>query len=300
MPERKLCAAPEPAASAGLVRRDISIELAPAQVAGFRPIASSFPYGSRVFLTHLEGKPIALQVEAAKQLLEAGFIPVPHIGARHFATERDFRDLVLAHSRNGVSEALLVGGNPLLARGPLDNAAALLSHPVLADSTIRTAFIGGYPEGHPVIPANALTAALAQKIAICGERGLRPRLVSQFAFDGGAIGIWTAEIQRNYPDLPIHIGLAGVTSLAKLIKFGMLCGVGPSLAMLRRSAAGLFNILADKNPGDVIHAIEAHRPSGSFHLHFYPFGGWEKTLAWVAEHQMSTAVHPTHHIGESR
>ena len=71
-----------------------------------------------------------------------------------------------------------------------------------------------------------MTAALEQKVAICGERGLRPRLISQFAFDGGAIGIWTAEIQRNYPDLPIHIGLAGVTSLAKLIKFGMLCGSG--------------------------------------------------------------------------
>jgi methylenetetrahydrofolate reductase (NADPH) len=297
VPESKLCPAAESAASPCLLRQDFSIELAPAQVAGFTPLNSTFPRGSRVFLTHLEGKPVALQVEAAKQLLDAGFTPVPHIGARHFASEREFQDLVLAHSRNGISEALIIGGNPLRAKGPLDNAAALLSHPVLADSTIRTAYIAGYPEGHPTIPETALTAALEQKVAILRERGLRPRLISQFAFDGAAIGVWTAEIRRNYPDLPIHIGLAGVTSLSKLMKFAMLCGVGPSLAMLRRSAGSLFNILAEKDPGDVLDAIEAHRPSGSLHLHFYPFGGWEKTLAWVADRRTSTAVHANHHRG---
>ncbi len=211
--------------------------------------------------------------------------PVPHIGARHFASERDYGELLLAHSRNGVTEALIVGGNPLSAAGPFADAASLIEHPAMAANAIRTVFLGGYPEGHPAIAADRLNEALSHKLALCQSRDLQARLVSQFAFDGKAIAAWAASVQRTHPGLPVHVGLAGVTSIPKLIKFAMLCGVGPSLAMLRRSATGLFNILADKDPGEVLDATEESYPADlpPFGLHFYPFGGWEKTLAWIGE-----------------
>ncbi|WP_245459270.1 MULTISPECIES: hypothetical protein [unclassified Mesorhizobium] len=41
---------------------EVSIELAPAQARTFAPPADCFPLGSRVFLTHLPGKPEALQI----------------------------------------------------------------------------------------------------------------------------------------------------------------------------------------------------------------------------------------------
>ncbi|MBZ9727186.1 methylenetetrahydrofolate reductase [Mesorhizobium sp. CO1-1-11] len=287
MPELKHNLAPSRAPELGLIDRGVSIELAPAQAAGFNPLPDVFPPGSRVFLTHLAGKPVAVQVEAARRLKAAGFIPVPHLGARHFETARDFADLVEAHSRNGVSDALFVGGNPLFSTGPFLEAADLLIHPVLAASTIGTAFIGGYPEGHPAIAQDALADALQRKVAICLERELAPRLVSQFAFDGRMIADWAMDVQRAHPSLPIHLGLAGVTSLTKLLKFAMLCGVGPSLAALRRSGGGLFNVLADKNPGDLIEAIETRYPAGHPQLfaHFFPFGGWEKSLAWLSDYR---------------
>lgn len=288
---------PSPAASPSrqpsAAEGSVSIELAPEQVAGFDPAPDSFAAGSRVFLTHLEGKPTAAQVKAARRLKDAGFVPVPHIGARHFASEQEFCDLIQAHSRNGVSDVLFIGGNPTSARGPFSDAAALLAHPVLTDSTIRTVFLGGYPEGHPAIPADTLDAALARKIALCNERNLQPRLVSQFAFDGKTIAAWATAAQKAHPGLPVHLGLAGVTSITRLIKFGMICGIGPSLAMLRRSAAGLFNILAERDPGEVLDAIEAHYPADlpPFHLHFYPFGGWEKTLGWLKARRPASYAH---------
>ncbi|QPC94524.1 methylenetetrahydrofolate reductase [Mesorhizobium sp. INR15] len=287
MPEPKHVPAPSRAPVSGLLDQGVSIELAPAQAAGFNPSPEAFPPGSRVFLTHLAGKPVAAQAEAARQLKAAGFVPVPHLGARHFETARDFADLVEAHSRNGVSEALFVGGNPLFSSGPFAEAADLLAHPALAASTIGTAFIGGYPEGHPAIAQDALADALQRKVAICRERELAPRLVSQFAFDGWMMADWALNVRRAHPDLPIHLGLAGVTSLTKLLKFAMLCGVGPSLAALRRSGAGLFNVLAEKNPGDLIEAIEAHFPAEHPRLfaHFFPFGGWEKSLGWLSDYR---------------
>ncbi|WP_315927882.1 methylenetetrahydrofolate reductase [Mesorhizobium sp. SP-1A] len=264
----------------------MSIELAPEQVRGFAPDIEQFPLGSRVFLTHLTGKPEAMQVEAALRIRDMGYVPVPHLGARNFKTEQDFVDLVRAHSRNGIAEALFLGGNPALFPGPLGESVQLLAHPVLGDSTIRTAFVAGYPEGHPAIADADLAKALRRKLEICDARSIEARVVSQFAFDGAAMGAWARRLHRQHPGLPVHVGLAGVTSLTRLIKFAMMCGVGASVAALKRSAGGIFNVMSDRNPADVIEAIASSypEPEAPLHLHFFPFGGWEKTLAWYSEY----------------
>ncbi len=265
----------------------ISIELAPEQVRNFAPQADTLPLGSRVFLTHLAGKPEALQVEAAARITELGYVAVPHLAARNFKTERDYVNLVEAHSRNGIDEVLFLGGNPALFPGPLGESAELLAHPVLSDSSIRTAFVAGYPEGHPNIPEVRLKDALKRKLEICARRSLEPRVVSQFAFDGAMIGAWAKRLHDDFPEVPVHVGLAGVTSLTKLIRFAAMCGVGPSIAALRRSASGLLNIVADRNPADVIDAVSSAYPDPvtPLHLHFFPFGGWEKTLAWLGDYR---------------
>jgi methylenetetrahydrofolate reductase (NADPH) len=273
--------------SARCAAQAMSIELAPEQVRSFAPDIEQFPLGSRVFLTHLTGKPEAMQVEAASRIREMGYIAVPHLGARNFKTDKDFVDLVAAHSQNGITEALFLGGNPALFPGPMSESAQLLTHPVLRDSTIRTAFVAGYPEGHPAIAEAAIADALWRKLEICDARSIDARVVSQFAFDGAAMAAWARRLHEQHPGLPVHVGLAGVTSLTKLIKFAMMCGVGASVAALKRSASGIFNVISDRNPADVIEAFASSypEPMGPLHLHFFPFGGWEKTLAWYSEYQ---------------
>lgn len=279
--------AERPAPPAWSARAGMSIELAPEQVRNFAPQVELFPHGSRVFLTHLTGKPEAIQVEAALRIQEMGYVAVPHFGARNFKTDKDFVDLVAAHSRNGITDALFLGGNPPLFAGPMGQSAQLLSHPVLKDSSIKTAFVAGYPEGHPSISETNLSDALRCKIEICKDRSLEVRIVSQFAFDGGMIAAWARKLHAAHPGLPVHVGLAGVTSLTKLIRFSMMCGIGPSIAALRRSASGLFNIIADRNPADVLDAMVAAYPdpASQMQLHFFPFGGWEKTLSWFDDYR---------------
>ncbi|WP_234893404.1 methylenetetrahydrofolate reductase [Sinorhizobium meliloti] len=228
-----------------------------------------------------------MQVEAAARLKEMGYVAVPHLAARNFRSEADYTRLVEAHSGNGVSEALFLGGNPPLFPGPLGESAQLLAHAVLKDSTIRTAFVAGYPEGHPSISEASLADALRRKLDICADRSLEARIVSQFAFDGRAIAAWARAQQGEHPAAAIHVGLAGVTSLTKLIRFAAMCGVGPSIAALRRSAGGLLNAMMDRNPADVLEAMTANYPEpvSPLHFHFFPFGGWEKTLDWFSNYR---------------
>ncbi len=268
-----------------LIDSDISIELAPEMVAKFRPDSTLLPQGSKVFLTHLAGKDPVVQIAAARELVTMGYVPVVHMGARNFDSEAAFVSFITAHRSNGVTSGLFLGGNPLKYTGPFGQAVDLLNHPVIADSGFTEAFISGYPEGHPDISRGALDQARARKIERCHRLGLSPRIVTQFAFDGAAMADWTAQMHSQHPNVPVRLGLAGVTSLPKLIKFAIMCGVGPSIAVLKKNAGGLLNVLADKDPSDVITAIEANLTvvSGPTDLHFFPFGGWEKTLRWIVE-----------------
>jgi methylenetetrahydrofolate reductase (NADPH) len=266
-----------------LIDGDISIEISPEEVQTFAPDQNIIPRGSRVFVPHIKGKPLSLQVEAAKTLKQMGYVPVPHFGARNYDSDKEYIDHLQAHARNGIQHALFVGGNPLVSAGALLRAEQLLGHPALGDTPIRVAFIAAYPEGHPGISDGALRRAFEQKRLLCRERGLAVRAISQFAFDGRAIGSWVKSVHSEFPDLSVHVGIAGVTSLPKLIKFAAKCGVGASLALLRQPAGKLLSVLTDHDPAGVVRGIEESYPVpvGPLSLHFFPFGGWKKTLDWV-------------------
>ena len=270
-----------------MINGDISLELPPDSTDKFRPDTKVLPQGAKVFLPHLEGKPPERQITAAKTLIEMGYTPVVHLGARHFETEADFTRHLDAHSVNGVTHALFLGGNPNRYTGPFGQALDLLRHPSLPDSGIRTAFLGGYPEGHPDISENALDTALDAKIARCRDIAITPGIVTQFAFDGETMARFAQKMQARHPDVRIRLGLAGVTSLPRLIRYAIMCGVGPSLSVLRKSSGKMLGVLADKDPSDITDTIERCMPGhgGQVDLHFFPFGGWKKTLDWVGTYR---------------
>ncbi|MBB6356470.1 methylenetetrahydrofolate reductase [Aminobacter aganoensis] len=284
MPHQNAALAPSNLRPPSLAFGDVSVELSPQQALKFTPDVKVLPLGTRIFLTHLSSAALPVQVEAAARLQAMGYSPVPHLAARNFVSVAEFVEHLAAHGRNGISQALFLGGNPLISTGPLTEAAMLLSHPAMAQSSIRTAFIGGYPEGHSAIAPDVLGDALKRKLARCAELGIKPHIVSQFAFDGEVMAAWARRLQSEHPGLAVRIGLAGVTSLPQLIKFAAMCGVGPSLAALKRSGTGLFNVLSDRDPADLIETIEAAypKPAGPLDIHFFPFGGWQKTSDWLA------------------
>lgn len=103
--------------SPGVAFGDVSIELSPQQALKFAPDAGVFPPGARVFLTHLSSAALPVQVEASARLKALGYQPVPHLAARNFASVAEFVGHLAAHGRNGTTEALFLGGNPLVSSG---------------------------------------------------------------------------------------------------------------------------------------------------------------------------------------
>ncbi|MCC0048824.1 MAG: methylenetetrahydrofolate reductase [Rhodobiaceae bacterium] len=271
-----------------LLHGDISIELAPEMVSKFAPDPVVLPSESKVFLTHLTGKPLQSQIDAARRLIDMGYTPVVHIGARNFTAESEYVDLIEAHARNGVTHGLFLGGNPLTHNSPFNQALDLLDHHVLRGSGFTHAFISGYPEGHPGIGEDTLIDVRKRKIGVCQDLGMKPEIITQFAFDGARMATWANAVSQMHPGTALRLGLAGVTSFTKLIKFAVICGVGPSIAVLKKNAGSIMNVLSESDPGDVITRLKRdYSGNNPLNVHFFPFGGWEKTLDWVERQRRS-------------
>ena len=165
------------------------------------------------------------------------------------------------------------------------NALELIDRKSFRDSDFETVFLAGHPEGIAGVAPDALHAALAAKIEMLRAQGRSVEIATQFAFDGAAMARWAADLKGNGISVPIRFGVAGVTSLPKLIKFAVLCGVGTSLNVLRQRASSIFKVMTDQDPEDVLEALGrtlATVDAPVVRIHFFPFGGWEKTAHWLA------------------
>jgi methylenetetrahydrofolate reductase (NADPH) len=279
-------------AGSGTLERDwtqllagASIELLPEQAFSFEPNSGAFASGAYVFLPHVAGKSLERQREAASHLLFRGHSPVTHLSARNFTSMAEFESHVAALNAAGIKNCLAIGGVPSITPNPvMHTAAEMITSDCFKSAGFENVFIAGHPEGLKGCSEAELNAALLEKIEILQGQGRSVQIVTQFAFDGAVMAEWAAKLRSLGVDVPIRFGLAGVTSLPKLIKFAVLCGVGASLSVLRRQAGSVFKVMRDYNPGDVIQALDqglrAHETTG-VRMHFFPFGGWEKTAEWI-------------------
>ena len=267
----------------------VSIELLPEQALAFAPAQDAFPQGSFVFLPHIAGKPLGPRVDAAKHLIAKGFKPVVHLSARNFTSILEFEGHVRDLDQAGVKCCLAIGGVPSFTpNAVLQSTAEMIRHPAFKSAAFETVFIAGHPEGIAGVEEAQLRNALQDKISELREQRRSIEIVTQFAFDGAAMARWANDLRRIGVIEPIRFGLAGVTSLPKLVKFAVLCGVGASLSVLKRQAGSVLKVMRDQDPKDVIEALYRDLDptvASSIHLHFFPFGGWEKTTTWISSRQ---------------
>jgi methylenetetrahydrofolate reductase (NADPH) len=84
----------------------------------------------------------------------------------------------------------------------------------------------------------------------------------------------------------VRAGLPGLTSISRLLRYGLACGVGPSLHRLRKQTGVLRLATGGAYAPDAIAAgiarAAAADPGAQFEgLHFFPFGGVERTVEWA-------------------
>ena len=269
-----------------------SIEVMPrtaAKIADFRQV---LPAGTRVYVANIEGTPFRDMLETSQRLVREGFIAVPHITARTVRDLPELRETVERYrAEAGVEEVLLLAGGVARPYGEFSSSIELLESSVFDRAGFRRIFVAGHPEGNRDIDAagdhTELDRALLRKQELAAELGIEMELTTQFTFDADAVIAWTQRIREIGVDLPVNVGVAGPTKLQTLIRYALLCGVGPSIQVIQRRARDVTKLLSPFTPDNVVSGLAEFRcanpDSGISGLHLFPLGGIRAAAAWAEE-----------------
>jgi len=242
--------------------------------------------GRQVFIPWTPNLGAPAMIAATSRARELGLAPVPHVVARRLASAAAARELLGELRRRGAEAVLLVGGDLREPAGPFRSSLELLRSGLPQDCGFAQAGVCGYPEGHPRIPDAVLHEDLELKLGHARSHGLRLFVVSQFCFDGAQIARWAGELRAGGVDVPLRIGVAGPTSVARLLKLGVQCGIGNSLRALKGRLGSLTRLAATHDPAEVIREVAgarlAHPALDPLSLHLFAFGGMTPTAQWLS------------------
>jgi methylenetetrahydrofolate reductase (NADPH) len=245
--------------------------------------------GTEVFMTWIPGKNPMDTIAPAKKLREAGLYPTPHIGARHIESVAQLEEMTGRLVREaGVDRVLIIAGDRDTPAGPFDSSLAVMQSGILQKAGITRISVGGFPEGNPKIPDPVLWEALAAKTRFAHENGLDLTIVTQFAFASEPVVEWVRKVRAQGIDNPIRLGFAGPAGLIALTRYAMVCGVGASMKVLTEKPQ-FAKLLIDKGPEPLIRGVANHcgpstgseLPLGIKGVHFFVFGGFNKTIDWI-------------------
>jgi methylenetetrahydrofolate reductase (NADPH) len=277
-----------PPSSISQVLNGYSIEVNPSQTKAVDAARDRLTPGTEVFLTWIPGMdPMHIFGPAAK-LQRAGLFPVPHVGARHLESVAQLQELATRLADAGVDRILVIGGDRTKAAGPYDSSLAVMQTGVFQREGITRMAVAGFPEGNPNIPESALDEALDGKLNFARNSGLQLSIVTQFCFKAEPIVSWMRRLRARGIQSPVRIGLAGPARLVTLARYAVRCGIGNSLRVLTEHS--LFaKLLTEKGPEPIIRDIaflaglgkNGVLPLGIAGLHFYVFGGFNKTVDWI-------------------
>jgi len=175
-------------------------------------------------------------LDFAEPWVARGLDVVPHIAARMVA-DPGHADRVAERIRGaGFREVFVIGGDQTPPLGPYDSAGSLLERLTPLLPGVRVG-IAGYPEGHPIVPDDVLTDALAAKSPVASA------IVTQLCFDSTTIVDWVREIREAGIRVPVLVGIPGVVDRRKLLELATRVGVGASTRYLRKNLKASAKLL---------------------------------------------------------
>lgn len=263
-----------------------SIEASPKQVLDGKTEPGLFPNGTAVYLTDI-GLHTPMEITSAcRMLTDAGYAPVPHIPARRIGSDAElWRRIGGITQEGGATDILIIAGEADRQMGPYSSALDLLETGLLDHYGIRAFGIAGHPEGNTSYPAGTLESVLSEKAAFAARSNAEARIVTQFGFDAQVFLRWAERVRMQGVYLPVHLGVAGPAKMTTLLKYAAMCGVGNSLAFLKKRGGALTALAARYSPEHVVGPIEdyvADNPGGPVaQIHVFPFGGLRSTAEWL-------------------
>lgn len=268
--------------------RGYSLEVTPREPAKHPGLlADLLSPGSRVYVTYLAHSPFEDTVAATRAVHAEGLIPVPKLAARSIEDLTALDTMVGQLVDAGADELLVIAGSVDRPAGSIVNSAQVLESGVLQRRKITRVGIAGHPEGSKDIPDPALHEAMTRKNRFALETGIPTEIVTQFVFDSAPVVTWERRIRAAGNTLPIKVGLPGLTTPPKLLKYGSICGVGPSLKVLSKQSGGLSKMATaptyrpDRTIVGVTRSFVADPGSLISGIHLFPFGALRPTCQWL-------------------
>lgn len=270
------------------VTEGYSLEMTAKDIDALRAAAPGMPADTPVAITFLPGEDSATRIAAAIAVRELGFEPMPHFSARRIVSEDAFEDYLHAVvAKAGVRRCFIVAGDPPEPQGPYADTSALIATGAFERAGIKAIGIGGHPEGHPVMSPQQCWDVLDTKVAEIQRRGMAPLIVTQFGFDPDALLGWLTQLRARGIDVPVRVGIPGPAGIKTLLRFATRCGVGASASVMKKYGVSITNLLGSAGPDKLVDAFAARLGDehGRVRLHFYPFGGLERTIEWILAYE---------------
>jgi len=260
-----------------------STEITPADCQLLPQLADLLPSQTAIYVAHVPTATLNHVVKTALAVQRAGFMATPHIVARRITYPHTLREGLMELRAGGVEQILLVAGDTVRAAGEFENTLDILKSGILEQSGIKRIGVAGHPEGQKAVGPSLLWDALKAKQAFSERTGIALHIVTQFGLHANAVPEWEHLLIQHGIRLPIHVGIAGPTSLSKLIRFAMLCGIGASLRTVIRnlSAGGGIADLATSPDQHVMRLMQSSEATQVVAPHFFAFGGSLETATWI-------------------
>lgn len=257
-----------------LVRRPL-FELIPLRNALER--ADPLPADAATTVTASPSHGIEATVDLCEALIARGHEATPHLAAHMFRDRAHVAELLDRCRSAGIRSAFVVGGDAK-DRGEIHDGLALIRLMEDLGHPFTSIGVPGYPEGHPAIPSDVLTASLRAK------QGHADHVTTQMGFDPDAIARWITRMRHDGIALPVHLGLPGAATLRKLTTVGARIGVAGSVRYLRKHRSLLGHVLKRSFGPDAL--LEALAPTLADPtadvraLHLFTFNQVEETVVW--------------------
>ena len=266
-----------------------SIELVPRNAASINDFREYLDEGTAVTIAWPPQLDLRDMLTAACKLRREGMEPVPHLVARRIDSEQTLTELLAALAGEaGVTRLLCLGGDPERPAGPYADAGALIQPDRFRALGIRAIAVAGHPEGHAVMDAEKSRRVLANKVQRAGQAGLEVEVISQFVLDPDTVIRWYEETFTTLGSpARLRIGIPAAVSGKRLLQLAASCGLGNSLAMLKKNGLRMARLAMQPGAGNsqvsALSQWSLNTPNvAGFHL--YSFGSFEKTARWGRQH----------------
>ena len=244
-------------------------------------VATHVPADVTITITSSPKRGIEATLSLAERLNDRGYAVIPHLAARLVRDTSHLKEIVSRLAPLG-GNVFVVAGDSREAAGEFPDSVSLLTAIAAQAPSLRDIGITGYPESHSFIDDDLTIQAMWDK------RRLATYIVSNLCFDVRVLKRWVARVRRRGVQLPIHIGMAGVTDPAKLLRVSTRIGISDSARFLKGHSNWLMRMISPGgyDPSRFTPSLmpDLAQPARNVAgLHIFTFNEIEPTERWRQE-----------------